>query len=103
MNNNNKALDSMVSEIINSVKTLCRKLDFDRTYTGIVSSINKDGYLVKYNGTDINIKTTATDVFEVGELIRFCVPCGNKRKAYIVSDLDLMKRYADNRIEGISG
>ena len=85
MNNDNKALDTLVSEMIKGVKTYCKKLDFDRTYTGIVSSVNSDGYTVKYNGTEINIKTTSTDVFKKGDMVKFCVPCGNKMKAFIVN------------------
>ena len=42
------------------VKHFISKSDFDRTYTGIISAVNKDGYTVKYNGTDTNVKTTAT-------------------------------------------
>lgn len=98
MNNDSKALDTLVSEMIKGVKTFCKKLDFDRTYTGIISSANKDGYTVKYSGTEINIKTTATDVFKKGDMVKFCVPCGNKMKAYFVVDLDGMKRYVDKRI-----
>ncbi len=92
MNNDSKALDTLVSEIIKGVKAFCKKLDFDRTHTGIVSSVNKDGYTVKYNGTEINIKTNATDVFKKGDMVNFCIPCGNKRKAYFVVDLGLMKK-----------
>ena len=98
MNNDSKALDTLVSEMIKGVKTFCKKLDFDRTHTGVVSSVNSDGYTVKYNGTEINIKTNATDVFKKGDMVKFCVPCGNKRKAYFVVDLGLMKRYVDESI-----
>ena len=98
MNNDSKALDTLVSEMIKGVKTFCKKLDFDRTYIGIVSAVNSDGYTVKYSGTEINIKTTATDVFKKGDMVTFCVPCGNKMKAYFVVDLGLMKRYVDKRI-----
>ena len=69
-----------------------KKLDFDRTYTGIISSVNKDGYTVKYSGTEINIKTTSTDVFKKGDMVKFCIPCGNKRNAFIVVDLDLLNK-----------
>ena len=93
MNEETKALDVLVSQIIKSIKDFCKKLDFDRTYTGIISAVNKDGYTVKYNGTEINIKTSATDVFKVGEQVKFCVPCGNKRTAYFVVDLGLVKEY----------
>ena len=92
MNNDSKALDTLVSEMIKGVKTFCKKLDFDRTYTGIISSVNKDGYTVKYSGTEINIKPNAPDVFKKSDMVKFCVPCGNKMKAYFVVDLGLMKK-----------
>lgn len=78
-----KAIEIMVDSAIEKKKTT-------EVYTGIISSINSDGYTVKYNGTDINIKTNTTDVFKKGDCVKFCVPCGNKRKAYFVVDLDLL-------------
>ena len=86
---NKKAIDILSDQIINAVKAVCSKLEFNQTHTGIVSSVNDDGYTVKYNGTEINIKTKETDIFKKGDTIKFCIPCGNKRKAYIVIDLDL--------------
>lgn len=82
--------DEILKAIEIMIDSKLKKLDFDRTYTGIISSVNKDGYTVKYSGTEINIKTTATDVFKKGDMVKFCVPCGNKRKAYIVVDIDTM-------------
>ena len=62
------------------------KLDLERVYTFLKDRCFEDGYAVKYNGTEINIKTTSTDVFKKGDMVKFCVPCGNKRKAYFVVD-----------------
>lgn len=87
-----KISDEILKSIEIMIDSVVEKLDFDRTYTGIISSVNKDGYTVKYNGTEINIKTNATDVFKKGDMVKFCVPCGNKRKAYFVVDLGLMKK-----------
>lgn len=98
MNENRDALAELAVQIKRIAKTLIEKAHFDRTHTGIVSSVNIDGYTVKYNGTEINIKTTATDVFKKGDMVKFCVPCGNKMKAYFVVDLGLMKLYVDERI-----
>ena len=84
--------DEILKAIEIMIDSKLKKLDFDRTYTGIISSVNKDGYTVKYSGTEINIKTTATDVFKKGDMVKFCVPCGNKMKAYFVVDLGLMKK-----------
>lgn len=90
MNDNEKALDVLISETIKAVKKICKNLYYDKTYDGIISSINSDGYTVKYNGTDINIKTSGTDVFKKGDTVKFCIPSGNKRNAYFVVDLDLL-------------
>lgn len=87
-----KISDEILKSIEIMIDSVVEKLDFDRTYTGIISSVNKDGYTVKYSGTEINIKTTATDVFKKGDMVKFCVPCGNKMKAYFVVDLGLMKK-----------
>ena len=84
--------DEILKAIEIMIDSKLKKLDFDRTYTGIISSVNKDGYTVKYSGTEINIKTTSTDVFKKGDMVKFCVPCGNKMKAYFVVDLDGMKK-----------
>lgn len=92
MNDNDKALEILANEIINSVKNICSKLHFDCTYIGIISSINKDGYTVKYNGKEINIKTNATNILKINDTVKFCVPCGNKRKAFIIADLDLVMK-----------
>ena len=84
--------DEILKAIEIMIDSKLKKLDFDRTYTGIISSVNKDGYTVKYSGTEINIKTTATDVFKKGDMVKFCIPCGNKMKAYFVVDLWLRKK-----------
>lgn len=89
---NKKALDILSDQIIYAVKTICSTLEFDKSYTGIISSVNSDGYTVKYNGTEINIKTAATNIFKKNDTIKFCVPCGNKQKAYIVTNLDLINK-----------
>lgn len=91
-----KISDEILKSIEIMIDSVVEKLDFDRTYTGIISSVNKDGYTVKYNGTEINIKTTATDVFKKGDMVKFCVPCGNKMKAYFVVDLDGMNKLINN-------
>ena len=94
-NRDKKAIDLLSDQIINAVKTICSKLEFDKTHIGIVSSVNKDGYTVKYNGTEINIKTKETGIFKKGDTVKFCIPCGNTRKAYIVVDLDLLMKLSD--------
>ena len=82
--------DEILKAIEIMIDSKLKKLDFDRTYTGIISSVNKDGYTVKYNGTEINIKTKETSIFKKGDTVKICIPCGNIRKAYIVIDLDLL-------------
>ena len=88
-NKNKKSIEFLSNQLIDAVKTVCSKLEFDKTYIGMISSINTDGYTVKYNGTEINIKTKETSIFKKGDAVKFCIPCGNTRKAYIVIDLDL--------------
>lgn len=89
---NKKSIELLSNQIIDAVKTVCSKLEFDKTYIGIISSVNSDGYTVKYNGTEINIKTSATNVFKKNDMVKFCIPCGNKQKAYIVINLDLVSK-----------
>lgn len=84
-----KISDEILKAIEIMVNSVAKKLEFDNTYIGIISSVNKDGYTVKYNGTDINIKTKETGIFKKGDTVKFCIPCGNTRKAYIVVDLDM--------------
>lgn len=84
-----EAINVLMSEIKKYVQIITKNLDFDRTYTGIVSAVNSDGYTVKYNGTDIKIKTSATNVLNINDIVKFCVPCGNKRKAYLIPEISL--------------
>lgn len=84
-----EAINVLILELRKYIKNIAKNLDFDRTYIGIVSAVNSDGYTVKYNGTDIKIKTSAINVLKVNDMVKICIPCGNKRKAFIVADLDL--------------
>ena len=95
-NNDKKALDILSDQIIKAIETICLKLEFNKTYIGIISSVNDDGYTIKYNGTEINIKTTVVNALKKNDMVKFCIPCGNKRKAYIVVDLDLANKLINN-------
>lgn len=95
MDNNGEALYELVKEIKRAFNHMARNLPFDKTYTGIISSVNTDGYTIKYNGTEINIKTTVINVLKKSDMVKFCIPCGNKRKAFIIVDLDLINRLND--------
>ena len=97
-NENDDALRELVKQVKKMVKHFISKSDFDRTYTGIVAAVNDNGYTVKYNGTEITIRTTATDMYKKGEQVKFCVPTNNIRKAYLVCDMELMKRYVDKKV-----
>ena len=92
MDNNGEALYELVKEIKRAFNHMARNLRFDKTYIGIISSVNTDGYTIKYNGTEINIKTTVINVLKKNDMVKFCIPCGNKRKAFIIVDLDLINR-----------
>lgn len=87
-----EAINVLLSEIEKYIKRITKNLDFDRTYIGIVSAVNSDGYTVKYNGTDIKIKTSAINILKVNDMVKICIPCGNKRKAFIVADLDMIAK-----------
>lgn len=86
MTNNEKALDILVSQTHKFIKDFCKKLDFDRTYIGIVSSVKSGECVVKYNGTDIHVKTSETDICKIGDKVKLCIPCGNARKAFIINN-----------------
>lgn len=96
MDNNGEAMYELVKEIKRAFNHMARNLPFDKTYIGIISSVNTDGYTIKYNGTEINIKTTVVSVLKKNDMVKFCIPCGNKRKAYIVVDLDLINKLINN-------
>lgn len=81
----NKITDEILKSIEIIVNSVVKKLDFDRTYEGVVSAVNDDGYTVKYNGTEINIKTTATNMYKKNDIVQFCIPCGCKRRAHIIT------------------
>lgn len=80
------------AELINAIEIFIdskiNNLRFDKTYIGTISSVMDDGYVVKYNGTEINIKTTQTKLYKVNDHVRLCLPCGNARHAYIDSLLN---------------
>lgn len=87
-----EAINVLILEIKKYIKKITKNLDFDKTYIGIVSAVNSDGYTVKYNGTDIKIKTSAINICQINDIVKICMPCGNKRKAFIVADLDLIMK-----------
>lgn len=90
---------SVSDDILQAIETIVdkkiEKMNLDLTYSGIISAVNSDGYIVEYNGTSVSVKTTATDLYKVGDMVKVCIPCGNKRRAYIVVDVEDMKRYMD--------
>ena len=81
----NKITDEILKSIEIMVNSVVKKLDFDRTYEGIISAVNDNGYTVKYNGTEINIKTTDTNMYKKNDIVQFCIPCGCKRRAHIIT------------------
>lgn len=96
---------SVSDDILQAIDTIVdkkiEKMNLDLTYSGIVSAVNSDVYTVEYNGTSINVKTNATDLYKVGDMVKVCIPSGNKRRAYIVVTADSMKRYVDEKITEI--
>ena len=96
---NNDALTELVRQVKKIVKYYIKNSAFDKTYTGIISEVNLDRCTIKYNGKDISIKTTVADMYKKGDKVKFCVPMNNIRKAYLVCDVELMKRYVNERME----
>ena len=78
-------------EILKSIEILIdsafKKRKTTEVYIGNISSVNSDGYTVKYNGKEIKIKTTATGVYKRNDIVKFCIPCGNQRNAFLLSEL----------------
>ena len=99
---NDDALKELVRQVKKIVKHFISKAGFDKTYTGIVATVNDNGDTVKYNGTEITIRTTATDLYKKCDAVKFCIPCNNLRKAYLVVDADLMKQYIDRKFEELN-
>lgn len=54
--------------------------------------MTSDGYTVSFLGKRINIKTKATNVLNVNDSVLVCFPHGSEKDAYIVVDLDIMKK-----------
>lgn len=91
---------SVSDDILQAIDTIVdkkiEKMNLDLTYSGIVSAVNSDGYTVEYNGTNINVKTTAIDLYKVGDMVKVCIPSGNKRRAYIVVDVEDISKLNGN-------
>lgn len=87
MNENYTALQIFARGLIGKVKELIEKAKFDRTYTGVVSSVESDGYIVQYAGTSTKVKTKSINTYKVGDLVKVCIPMADKKNAYIVQDL----------------
>lgn len=76
--------DELLKTIEIMIKSEINNLDFDRTYSGIVSSVNKDGYTIKYNGTETTVKDSDTSLYKKGDIVKLCIPCGNKKQAFLI-------------------
>lgn len=84
-NENDKAIDTLSKVITFAFEKMITKAKFDRTYEGIISAVNNDGYTVEYAGTRIRIKSH-TGTYDIGDKVRICIPSGNRRKAYIIGN-----------------
>lgn len=102
MNENTDALKELTRQIKRMAKTLIDKAYFDKTYTGTIASVNKDGYTVFAKGNSkFDIKTTVTDLYNKGDVVKICESQNKFEGRYFVVDLDVMKRYVDKRIAEI--
>lgn len=87
MVNNLNISDEILKSIEILIDSAFKKRKTTEVYIGNISSVNSDGYTVKYNGKEIKIKTTATGVYKRNDIVKFCIPCGNQRNAFLLSEL----------------
>lgn len=90
---NNNALEVLADSIISVCRRFIERAKFDKTYSGVISKVNSDGYRVEYAGTSINVKTSSTNIYKIGDPVRICIPVGNKRKSFITADLDYVNAH----------
>ena len=87
MSENYTALQIFARGMIGKVKELIEKAKFDRTYTGVVSSVERDGYVIQYAGKSLKVKANNTSMYKNGDIIRICIPMADEKKAYIPMSL----------------
>ena len=87
MNENYTALQIFARGLIGKVKELIENAKFDRTYTGVVSSVESDGYIIQYAGKSIKIKEKNINMYKAGDMVKICIPMADSKKAYIVQSL----------------
>lgn len=83
MSENYTALQIFARGLIGKVKELIEKAKFDRTYTGVVSSVEPDGYIVQYAGKSLKVKANDISKYKNGDIVRICIPMADEKKAYI--------------------
>lgn len=96
MNKEDIAIEVLSKQIIKAVDNKCNKLPFDKTYTGVISAVNYDGYTVQYSGKSIHIKTSNTTMFKNNDIVKICIPCDNPNNTYIVLDIDSLQNIVIN-------
>lgn len=75
-----KSIEIMIDHALKRKKTT-------EVYIGNISSVSSDGYVVvKYNGKDIKIKPTDPMLYKKNDIVKICIPCGNRRYAFIVDE-----------------
>lgn len=83
MNENYTALQIFAKGIIGKVKKIVENANFDRTYTGVISSVESDGYVVQYVGKSLKVKAKNMSIYKEGDIVKICIPMGDTKKAYI--------------------
>lgn len=84
MSDNYIGLRMLLTGLINKVKVLIENATFDRTYIGVVSVVESDGYVVQYAGKSLKVKATNISMYKVGDIVRICIPMADKKKAFII-------------------
>ena len=76
-----EALDAMVENIRSMVSSLIDKAPFDKTYIGVVKSVNNSEITVTINGGDYILKSNIP--YSIGSYVMVLVPRNNWDKAMI--------------------
>lgn len=98
MGENGDVIKVLAVQMKRVAKKIIEKAHFDKTHTGVVKSVKSDGYVVAYNGTEIHIKTNFTGIYKRNDIVKFCIPCGNKGNAFLVREISNPVSYGEEAL-----
>lgn len=83
-NENNKALDILVSKITSIVNNAVANLKYDKTFQATIWGINDDGtYKINYLGKTYNVPNALPSTLSLGQKVQVSIPSGVFRNMYI--------------------